>query len=72
MTSITFKEQIADVLNKALGEEVERIKKEICDDAERKFREAVKERVGNVAINLLEYYSMEMNGPHLVITVKHQ
>lgn len=54
----------------ALGDEVEKIKQDICRQAEAEFSNRIRSKVGEVAVRLHDYISMDSMAGNLVIHVK--
>jgi len=57
-------------LHKGITERFEQIREQIVADAKQKFENELRAALGNVAINLASYYSVERIGGDLRITVK--
>ena len=57
-------------VNDALAKQVEGAKEQVIKQAVQEFEEKVRTAVGNVAIRVAEYYTVQMLGSQLIITVK--
>lgn len=62
--------RIEKAIRDAMLETIAEAKEAVVKKAVADFEKLVRERVGAVAISLLDYYDIQHNGPNLVITVK--
>lgn len=66
----TFEDSIKQILQASLAKKVEDIRAEVVKDAVEEFTRKVRDVVGNSAINLANFYSVERVGAELLIRVQ--
>jgi hypothetical protein len=66
ITDTSLIPELERVLQQAIHEEVNKA----ADEAADKIRAAIRERLGNFALNMLREYAVERHGSNLIITVK--
>jgi hypothetical protein len=57
-------------VQEVIRKHIEEAKEEVVKLAVKEFETRIRQIVGATAINIAEYYSVQMAGPNLVITVK--
>lgn len=56
-------------IDKALLETLEKEREEFVTEAVKEYEQKLRKSIGKIAINVTEWYSMQMNGNKLVIEV---
>jgi hypothetical protein len=67
-----FQKSIARGILHEVNEQIEKAKEEVVAKAAEDFRKRVKQIVGEVALSINDYYSIERAGPDILIRVKFE
>ena len=67
-----FQKSIARAILREVNEQIEKAKEEVVAKAAEDFRKRVKQIVGEVALSINDYYSIERAGQDILIRVKFE
>jgi len=70
LPSSSLEMRIMNELHTAIQRQVEAIRQDVLAQAQKDFETRVRAVIGNVAINMASYYTLEHTGGHMVLTVK--